>query len=154
VERRGGPQATAAIVAALAAACSERGQCGLIAEVGPQITITDATTGADICDAAVVARCGDAGAAIQAFGLRGYEVDAAATSCVYGASLWSACTDAVPISKPDYIAVVATVTVSKLGYETAVVPDVEERLSKSCPGPIPDAQIVSVALKPSDGGSH
>ncbi len=115
--------------------CSEADTCGAIAVVVPVITVTDGTTGKPICDATVIASCADGGAALVAFGPGGYPVDAAVSGCHYGPGLQNGCD-------------VSTVTVSKTGYKTVTVPNVEVRSSTHCPGPIPDAQQVGVALEP------
>jgi len=110
-------------------------QCGAIALALPSITITDAATAQPICDAMVTARCGDAGTELVAFGPNGYKVDAAVAGCQYGPGLQGICE-------------VATIEISKPGYKTVTVPDVEVRHSMSCPGPIPDRQEISVAMTP------
>jgi len=108
-------------------------QCGAIAVVTPVITVTDADTGSPICDAVVVAACGDAGATLSAYGPDGYLVDASVEGCHYGPTLQTVCSQS------------ATLTISQPGYETKTV-SVETRYS-GCPGPIPEAQQVNVALK-------
>jgi hypothetical protein len=113
--------------------------------VEPLITITDATTGKSICDATIIARCGDAGATLVAFGPSGNETDATVPGCHYGPGIISLCAKELPI--------VATVSVSKEGYNTVTVPDVEVRQSTQCPGPVPDAQQANVALEPDSIGS-
>ena len=110
-------------------------QCGAIAMVLPVITVTDAATAQLICDATVIAKCGDAGAELVAFGPNGYNNDATVSGCHYGPGLQGVCD-------------VATIYVSKPGYKTEIVPDVEVRYSPRCPGPIPDPQQVSVAMEP------
>ncbi|MEO8900630.1 MAG: hypothetical protein ABI488_03245 [Polyangiaceae bacterium] len=42
----------------------------------------------------------------------------------------------------------ASLTITKPGYQSFTVPEVEIRHSTHCPGPDPDAQKVSVALNP------
>ncbi len=113
--------------------------------VEPVITITDATTGESICDATVVARCGDAGATLVAFGPSGNETDATVPGCHYGLGIIRLC-DAE-------LSIVATVYVSKHGYNAVTVPDVEVRQSTQCPAPDPEAQQVNVALEPDSIGS-
>jgi hypothetical protein len=109
--------------------------CAGAVVVAPVIAVTDAATGAPICDARVVATCGDGGVTLVVFGPKGYEVDGAALrGCHYGPGIERVCE-------------IATLTVSKAGYATATVPGVEVRHSATCPGPPPDAQAVSVALE-------
>jgi hypothetical protein len=115
--------------------CGSEDTCNAIAVVVPVITVTDGTTGKPICDATVMASCADGGAALVAFGPGGYPVDAAVPGCNYGPGLQNGCD-------------VSTVTASKTGYKTVTVPNVEVRYSTHCPGPIPDAQQVGVALEP------
>jgi hypothetical protein len=118
---------------------SETDTCGTIAVVVPVITVTDGATGKPICDATVTASCvdggADGGAALVAFGPVGYPVDAAVPGCHYGPGLQSVCD-------------LSTVSVSKTGYKPVTVSEVEVRYSTHCPGPIPDAQQVGVALEP------
>jgi hypothetical protein len=121
---------------ALYPGCSTTNQCGAIAAIAPVITITNADSGQPICDATVVAQCGDAGATLVAFGPNGYEVDATVPGCQYGVGLLNACDGA------------ATIQISKAGYRSVSVPNVATRFSAHCPGPIPDPQRVSVALEP------
>ncbi len=98
-----------------------------------------------ICDATVTARCGDGGATLAAFGPSGNETDATVPGCHYGPGIIRLCGEEQPI--------VATVSVSKDGYKTITVPDVEARQSTRCPGPDPEAQQVSVALESDSIGS-
>lgn len=55
--------------------------------------------------------------------------------CQYGPGLQSVCD-------------MASLTITKPGYQSFTVPEVEIRHSTHCPGPDPDAQKVSVALNP------
>jgi hypothetical protein len=119
--------------------------CDVISMVEPVITITDATTGKSICDADVIARCGDGGGTLVAFGPSGNETDATVPGCHYGPGLISLC--------DEELSIVATVSVSKHGYNAVTVPDVEVRQSTQCPGPDPEAQQVHVALEPDSIGS-
>ena len=119
--------------------------CDVISVVEPVITITDATTGKSICDATVTARWGDGSATLVAFGPSGNETDATVPGCHYGPGILRLCGEEQPI--------VATVSVSKDGYNTITVPDVEVRQSTQCPGPDPEAQQVNVALEPDSIGS-
>jgi hypothetical protein len=109
-------------------------QCDGIAIVTPIITITDAATGQPICDATVTAQCGDAMDTLVAYGPDDYPTDASIQGCHYGPGLQFGCESAVSIAKA--------------GYQTISVPNVEVRNSRSCPGPVPEAQQVSVSLKP------
>lgn len=123
--------------AALPTGCESRpGTCSGAVFVGPEITVTDSATGKPVCDATVVARCSDAGFTLFAEAPDGFRVDAAISGCRYGGRLASVTECSV-----------FTVTVSKPGYEPVTLDDVEVRHSTSCPGPAPDPQQRSVALK-------
>ena len=127
---------SALVLVAVHSGCSTPGQCGTIAAALPVITVTDAATGQPVCDATVVAQCGDAGATLVAFGPDGYVVDANVPGCQYGPGLQATCSGA------------ATISISKTGYKSATVSNVAVRYSAHCPGPIPDPQRVGVALEP------
>jgi hypothetical protein len=122
-----------AIAIATHTGCSTPATCGAIVSVLPVITVADAATGQPICDALVTASCSDGGLTLAPFGPNGYEVDATVPGCKYGPGLQNGCDK-------------ATISVSKSGYETVTVPDVEVRYSTHCPGPVPDAQQVRIEL--------
>lgn len=114
-------------------------ECGAIAKIPPVITLTDSATEEPICDATVVAECTDvdAGARLLAYGPSGRAVDASIAGCSYGAGLLQV-----------HACYVFTVSISKPGYQSATLPNVEVRTSQHCPGPIPDPQRLTVALQP------
>jgi hypothetical protein len=94
----------------------------------PAIRVTNAATGAPICDATVVAlhHGGDAGVNLVASGPPYPE-------CLYR-------------DLPDDG--VYTLEVSKPGFQSATVPNVSVQLSDFCSGNNPTAQQVTVKLKP------
>jgi hypothetical protein len=109
-------------------------ECYAIAAVSPQITVTDAATDIAICSATVTATCDDGNPteSLTPHTRDGREVDATVPYCEYGVLRCYS----------------ATLTIEKPGYGTVIVPGVQTRFSKHCPGPIPDPQIVAVKLQP------
>jgi|HubBroStandDraft_1064217.scaffolds.fasta_scaffold16565_3 hypothetical protein len=128
---------------ALAGCGTQTTTCQLITEVAPQITVTDAVTGAPICDGTVVASLEDGGATLTLGTL--VPPDAASSLCLYFVLFPLADGGEALAGFPEdgeY-----SLNVSKGGFQSVTVQGVATRQSAPC-GAVPAAQQVNVMLQP------